>query len=243
MTEGTAWFLPYRIEEPGRNMAWDAALLEEAPVPLLRLYGWSPPAISIGRFQGRRNELGMLLGTPYGIVRRMTGGGAIVHDRELTYAIAVGDSHPVLAGASRAESYAALSSPVACALRDLGVEVSTGGGRAASGSPVLCFQRVAPTDLVHRGRKLAGSAQRRTRGRILQHGSLLLAPNEHQPGPVSLREIPAFQASLDALVERILHHYGRMFGALRVWTPPGDAVRRVEEAAGRFRVRMAPDPP
>lgn len=201
-------------------MAVDGAILAAADRPTLRFYGWDPPAISLGRFQGRRENLAPLLAAGLPVVRRMTGGGAIVHWHELTYSIFLPLEHPAIADLSPPESYAALHRPLVEALAEIGVDATSREDPSASPShpPLLCFDRTTALDLVARGRKLVGSAQRRTRGRLLQHGSIILTPNPLQPGTASLEEILGTAPEPAALADRIARRFEAILGRLE----PGD---------------------
>ena len=165
------------------NMAVDEVLLEGiaagATPPTLRFYEWTPPCLSLGYFQpidvvdvdGCR-----ALGVE--VVRRPTGGRAILHDRELTYSVALpasvlGHDGGVL------PSYYRLSLALQDGLRRLGVPATLAPESAAGGPPVhgpVCFDRPSAHEILLRGRKLVGSAQMRRGGGILQHGSILIEP-------------------------------------------------------------------
>ncbi|MDX9827928.1 MAG: lipoate--protein ligase family protein, partial [Spirochaetia bacterium] len=103
------------IDKAYFNMGLDEAILESVSrneaLPTLRLYGWQPKAISLGYFQGARQELDLDACKRSGVdvVRRITGGGAVLHDKELTYSLVIPESHP-LARASIVESYQVLCS-------------------------------------------------------------------------------------------------------------------------------------
>jgi lipoyl(octanoyl) transferase len=159
------------------NMAYDEALLDAAAnrgETILRIYRWSEPTLSLGYFQ---KTLPHDLPEPLRSlprVRRLSGGGAILHHHEWTYACAVPRAHLL---ARRAE---ALYEEAHRALIDSFAEY--GIGAALRGSPIensgetgfLCFLRGDPRDVVVQGHKIVGSAQRRRRGAVLQHGSVLL---------------------------------------------------------------------
>jgi lipoate-protein ligase A len=173
------------IEDPplagAVNMGRDEALLvrvgEGTSPPTLRFYQWDPPTISLGYFQRYADY--QSLPSPAGqlaVVRRPTGGGAILHDRELTYSITVPIDHPILnGGPNRLYEVAhdalidALSVDKVAANR-CGVSDDSG---AAKG-PFFCFARRHALDVVVGPDKMAGSAQRRTRFAVLQHGSIIL---------------------------------------------------------------------
>lgn len=203
------------LDGPG-NMARDEHLLySEALRPAsLRVYAWSPATISLGYFQ-RFEELGRLpeelRGLP--VVRRQTGGGAILHDREITYCLVVDDSRTVAR-----EAAPALYRLVHSCWRDAiapehpAVQVAPDSYPFPSprSGPFFCFQEPGQTDLTLGDEKLLGSAQRRIPGRVLQHGSLLLGrrfashPGAHlgdPPEEVVQRWTAAFVASLASALE------------------------------------------
>jgi lipoate-protein ligase A len=162
------------------NMARDEHLLESEGLPpaALRLYGWDPPTISLGYFQRLADverlprELRELA-----IVRRLTGGGAILHDRELTYALVLDDSVPI-ASHGPADLYRLVHTCWRDALSSDGplLELAPDDYPLPTPrtGPFFCFQKPGRTDLILGEQKVLGSAQRRTGGRVLQHGSLLL---------------------------------------------------------------------
>lgn len=177
-----------RIDEPAiaaaANMARDEALLLASDSAALRLYGWSPHAVSLGYFQ-RIADFADLASSST-IVRRLTGGGAIHHGEEVTYALALpASSLP----ADVEAGYALLHDAVVAALADLGVRahrLKTGSGPAARPTSRWCFADPGRHDIVDgQGRKLCGSAQRRVHTvhgpRVLHHGSLVVERPSHTP--------------------------------------------------------------
>lgn len=178
-----AWRLLDTPPAPGAwNMALDEALsgsVRAGGAPVLRLYRWNPPCLSLGRNQPARGcyDLEALAARGIEVVRRPTGGRAVLHDRELTYCAAVADG---LLGRPR-EAYAAINRALVAGLRRLGVAaVLQPAGAAPAPVPSLspCFHDPTEGEVVAAGRKLVGSAQRRTGGVILQHGSLLLEDDQ-----------------------------------------------------------------
>ena len=162
---------------PGpRNMAVDEALMDAARrgETLVRFYRWSPPCLSLGRNQPARGlydrdaarELGV------DVVRRPTGGRAVYHHREVTYAVAA----PAGRWGSLRESYALLNRALIAGLSAVGVPAAAArtGGATPGPSPRACFRDPLPGEVVVDGRKLVGSAQWRDGGALLQHGSVLL---------------------------------------------------------------------
>lgn len=145
---------------PSWNMAVDSALLHcTVEQPVLRLYRWEMPAITIGYFQDIEKEVNIELcrNDEIGIIRRVTGGGAVFHHEEITYSIV----HPLQGpfGKSILDSYALIATPLVKALKMMGVK--------AEYSPI--------NDIVVEGKKISGSAQTRKEGKLLQHGTILVA--------------------------------------------------------------------
>ena len=165
-------------------MAIDEALLVIGGPPTIRLYGWSPPGLSIGYFQQAAAFREM--GGDHVLVRRPTGGGAILHQDELTFALTLESS---LLPRSTGDSYRLIHSSIAAALGRVGITVAACSTEQDSpvspgGSP-WCFARPGSLDLVDRdSRKVLGSAQRRIRRphpRTLNHGSLVIRPGTASP--------------------------------------------------------------
>jgi len=159
--------------EGPRNMATDHALAAclEGGEGIVRLYGWSRPTVSFGK-----NEPATRIGTDVAYVRRPTGGRAVLHDQELTYAVVA----PLDAFGGVREAYLRINEALADALRSLGAAVDVVGHGAPSLSPDAgpCFQAPAPGEIVAGGRKVVGSAQARLEGALLQHGSILIAGDQ-----------------------------------------------------------------
>jgi len=169
---------------PADNMAIDEAILisvgEGASPPTVRFYGWQPAALSIGYFQRAEGavDLDELKRRGLGFVRRPTGGRAVLHDIELTYCVVVQASHPGMpAGVN--DACRALSAGLAAGLGRLGLAARMagrpGGKRAdPEAASAACFDSPSWYELLADGRKVAGSAQMRHKGVILQHGSVPL---------------------------------------------------------------------
>ena len=168
-------------------MACEEAVLDavgaKASPPTVRFYAWDPPAVSLGRHQadpeaGPRAAL-HALGVEW--VRRPTGGRLVWHGpagQELTYSVVAPIDVPPLAGGLNA-AYRRIHEGLAAGLRRLGVAVELAPRRGSAGrrpsSQLACFAATVPWEIETGGRKLLGSAQRRSRGALLQHGSLPLA--------------------------------------------------------------------
>jgi lipoate-protein ligase A len=175
------WRLIYSPALPAAwNMAIDEAMLlaHEAglTIPTLRLYRWSPPAISLGLLQRIEtiNEFACRqLG--FDIVRRPSGGGAVLHQHEVTYAIVV-DGRICPEGSSVMATYRWLAQGLIAGLKRLGVEASLSKQTVPSQQKIVsfCFARLSDADLTVAGLKIGGSAQTRRRQFLLQHGSIPL---------------------------------------------------------------------
>jgi lipoate-protein ligase A len=182
------------------NMAVDEVLLESAAargIDTLRFYEWEEPTLSLGYFQASADRAGHAASLACPLVRRASGGGAIVHDRELTYSITL--ARRSLPAAAAADLYALCHETLVEALAELGVAAALfrptmcvcGGPsrRSSGGEPFLCFQRRGSGDVLCGQAKIAGSAQRRRKGAVLQHGSLLLARSPAAPEIPGLLEL------------------------------------------------------
>lgn len=185
------------------NMAFDEALMDhtrETGDWVLRVYSWSVPTISFGRNQtaAGRYDTNEILARGFGVVRRPTGGRAILHDHEITYCITA----PVSAAGDLRESYNRINHVVLDGLQRLGVGAAIAQPTARSTTPGIapCFNEPSAGELMLDGRKLAGSAQWRKDGVLLQHGSILVDDDqsvlaeltiprqESIPAPATLRE-------------------------------------------------------
>lgn len=160
---------PFRLLNTGfhdayYNMALDEALLESAAggPPVLRFFGWNPPAVSVGYFQGLREEVDTEACRRRGfdLVRRISGGGAVLHKSELTYSIAMSLDHP-LAKSDLGESYRLLCLGLLEGLKRLGIDAVFSG----------------INDILAGGKKVSGNAQTRRAGCLLQHGTVILDNN------------------------------------------------------------------
>ncbi len=202
------------------NMAVDQVLLEECGASgqaTLRLYRWQPATLSLGYFQPLSARADHLPSLDLDVVRRATGGGAIVHDRELTYSLVVplNDRWSV----RHSELYDLVHEAIIECLGEWGAACTAwcedGSSQVAPGPKAfLCFQRRSPGDLVLDGFKVCGSAQRRDRRALLQHGSILLRQSSHAPelpGVADLCATPIDERQLGlAFVEGIARRLGKL---------------------------------
>jgi len=226
-------------------MAVDETLLKSAldrGVAAIRLYEWSAPTVSLGYFQDADEfeRDGQFAGLA--AVRRLSGGGAILHDREVTYSITLPPSHPLTAHPS--QLYRLAHNAIIRVLANYSVTARMRGdvshqpeapARAPGDSaespslalrasdstairpsinhqpstinpppdPFLCFGRGDPNDIVLGSHKIVGSAQRRRRGAILQHGSLLLERSPHAPDFPGLHELTGIHLDRAALAAEL----------------------------------------
>lgn len=178
----TPWrFLPYGVFRAAENMAVDEAVFRlnrrESLPPTLRFFGWKPPAVSLGYFQKTFREIDVAACRQAGIdvVRRPTGGKAVLHEHELTYSLVAAADHPLFT-LDIIGTYRAVSACIVEALRRLGLAPEIAfEGRSAAGTPLegYCFAAPSRYEILVGGRKICGSAQVRAGGSFLQHGSLL----------------------------------------------------------------------
>ncbi|MDN9009912.1 lipoate--protein ligase family protein [Brevibacillus laterosporus] len=171
---------------PEMNMAIDEAILtlhsQGKVPPTVRFYTWNPATLSIGYFQKMEKEINIdeVKRLGLGLVRRPTGGRAVLHDAELTYSVIVSEDHPQMPK-SVTEAYKVISMGLLHGFQKLGlkaemVSLATEEEKAKYNSPgsSACFDSPSWYELVVEGKKVAGSAQTRQKGVILQHGSILL---------------------------------------------------------------------
>ena len=220
--------LPFEIRPGAENMAADEALFESAErgVASLRFYGWSEPTLTLGYFQPAEVAT---LGLPW--VRRATGGEAIVHHHELTYALALPHTKEWR-----------IDEPWTCrvhhlvrdALAEFGIEsraVICGEERRLG--PVLCFLNQTAGDLLIRGSKVAGSAQRKRHGALLQHGSILLRRSEHAPELPGIGDLGGVPVAAEDLAARLAANFEAV---------PGDWTDSERERVAAIRAEKYDNP-
>ena len=239
------------------NMAVDETLLLDAvenDVATLRFYQWNEPTLSLGYFQRYADRAQHPASRGCAAVRRQTGGGAILHDRELTYSLALPAGHPLarlpacLYEAVHAAFIDALSivQPAKSAPSELRIR----GGEtppAAQDVPFLCFQRQSPGDVVfvpgghplgassppapadHRPTwKVLGSAQRRHRGAILQHGSLLVGQSPAAPELPGLYDLNGLSPRISELIAAVCT---KLAAGLGIQLTPSQLPRELQSRA------------
>jgi len=164
------------------NMALDEALMErsaESGEWICRVYAWSRPTVSFGRNQSARRhyDKARIEASGFDVVRRPTGGRAILHHREVTYCVTA----PSDDAGGLHESYVLVNRLLVAGLRSLGLDVSVAESRVQpmQPGPVPCFDHPSSGELVAGNRKLVGSAQWRSEKALLQHGSILVDDDQH----------------------------------------------------------------
>lgn len=213
------------------QMAADEVLLEHAIAagrPALRFYTWDPATLSLGYFQAYADRL-----TTLPVVRRPTGGGAIVHHHELTYGLALPPGP-----AQKGKNWTCrMHDVIRDALGAFGVAAASGCGQEIGRGAFLCFEHQTPGDVLLGNHKVVGSAQRRRAGGLLQHGSILLAASPFAPQRLGIREIVNIEIAVDRLAEAIARAFSQETDWARVpaaWSA-GQLARREQIVAERYR--------
>lgn len=171
-------FIPYEILTGKENMQKDSDLLDFAiskklDYPIFRLYGWRPACISLGRNQQDSFiDKKFLKDTNIDVVKRLTGGRALLHDDEITYSFICPVSY-LKYGENVTKSYMEISQILIDRFAKLGLELNFGGQKPVNTKFDYCMLISTGADLCYKGKKLIGSAQCRKEGYILQHGSIL----------------------------------------------------------------------
>ncbi len=218
------------------NMAVDEAMLEaavESDYLAIRWYRWSEPTVSLGYFQDttEADVPPHLAECP--LVRRLTGGGAILHDREWTYSCVLPAGHPLLAE-TPLYLYHTFHDAIADVLNSHGVPVRSRGESLPfqEGQPFLCYSRGDTRDLLLGEHKIVGSAQRRRRGAVLQHGSVLLRQSALTPEYPGLLDLHGAPIDIDRMIDEITQRISRKLSVEgRVCQLPEE----IQAAADRLR--------
>ena len=233
------------------NMAYDEALLRRAAATgeaVLRVYGWSGPALSLGRNQPARDDYdeGAMRDRGISVVRRLTGGRAVLHHREVTYSVTAPDAF----GGTRRESYRRINDLLVRGLHALGADASIAAPSRRSPAPSTapCFEEPTAGELVLGSRKLVGSAQYREGGAILQHGSILIEddqllvtsllrlPVAAAPPPATLREALGRAPTIDELAAVLFDAVGELEDDRATKLTPDAAMSNaIGVAAERYR--------
>ena len=171
-------FIPYEVKNGHENMQIDNDLLNSAisqklEYPIFRLYGWSPACISLGKNQDDGFvDRQFLKDTGIDIVRRLTGGRALLHDNEITYSYICPVNY-LQNGENVIKSYIEISQILIDKFNKIGIELGFGTSKKLNTKFDYCMLLSTGADLCYQGKKLIGSAQCRKNGYILQHGSIL----------------------------------------------------------------------
>lgn len=179
------------LTTPGCSAAWNMAVDEtlfnagrrDPGTMTLRIYSWDPPAVSLGYGQDVEDEIDPGQCDRHGIdlVRRITGGRAVLHDQELTYSLVAWESHLAL-GSPSGVMIRRVGEALIGTLRQFEIpgELAPDGRCGMGRKDDVCFTATGRYEITVRGKKLAGNAQRRSGGRVLQHGSILLGPGHRR---------------------------------------------------------------
>ncbi len=195
------------------NMAVDEVLLEWSAAEggcCWRFYRWEKPTLSLGYFQSLDDRRHQAASRHCPGVRRSRGGGAILHDAELTYSFVVPGIHPL--ASRRSLMYQAVHNTLLEVLSALGMQGSLcdqSDRRNTEQQPFLCFKRRSPGDVLVGDIKMAGSAQRRLRSAVLQHGSLLLKRSSAAPELDGLDNVAQAPVRSDQIVQLWLEKLAR----------------------------------
>lgn len=222
----------------------------ESP-PTLRFYGWDRPAVSLGYHQSPEKVLDMAAVNAHAltVVKRPTGGRAVLHGDDLTYSVALPANGPW--AVSVTEAYRMLSEALQRGFRRAGVEVTLARGHRGGlrPGPLPCFASTARHELVWNGRKLVGSAQRRLRGGLLQQGSIPLARGtirlDELVPPGQRIEVEDRWATVEEaagrpvdrlhLARELAHGFGEQFGVSLCFESP-----RIDETIAAQRITATP---
>jgi lipoyl(octanoyl) transferase len=229
--------------DPAFNMGLDEALLvsDESP-PTVRFYSWSPDTLSLGYFQ-KFAEVPAAAGgpdhpgrKPGAIVRRITGGGAIHHTRELTFSIAAPLDHPLYRG-TVSQSYVRIHDAILQALSEAGIAAKLRGEDAIAsdvGGTGMCFHQSTAFDLIWNAKKGVGSAQRRRGARVLHHGSIKLGTTPFEGAIATVSEI-APMMSVEVFAPLLRDAFERVLDlTLESGVPTPDERVRARELGRRY---------
>lgn len=177
-----AYFIPYSVHNGKYNMEYDEKLLnysieKQIKTPILRFYGWEPACVSLGRNQDEAHLNHKFCETnSIDIVRRLTGGRALLHSNELTYSFICPCSF-LKNGDTVITSYKEISGAIAVGFKKLGINAEFPQEKKYKTNYEYCMSLATGADLSYQGKKLVGSAQFRKQGYILQHGSIIFDYN------------------------------------------------------------------
>jgi len=212
------------------NMARDVALMGRARASgetVFSVYGWTRPTLSLGRNQKAKGcyDVERMREMDVDVVRRPTGGRALLHNREVTYSVTA----RVDGTDGLRESYQGINRILLRALRALGVEASVAdpGSRSLPPTQLPCFAAPSHGELVSHGRKLVGSAQWRENGALLQHGSILI---ENDQSLIPLFSIGSTEREFIPAPATLAGELGRTPDVSEIVAALFDAVHELEDA-------------
>jgi lipoate-protein ligase A len=228
--------LPYALANGPHNMALDEVMLEAATdgEASLRFYGWTAATVSLGYFQSQRVRLAdqQLAGLPF--VRRPTGGAMLIHHHEVTYALALPVGAPWHDGEPWLRRMHGIISTVLGQFRVRAEFHDSACQPPFSG--VLCFQHRTCGDLLIGPAKVVGSAQRKQRGALLQHGAILLAQSSFAPELPGIRELSGLSLTPEEVCSAISVEFARQTSWALVPTDwiPAQRLRAKEFAVSKY---------
>ena len=213
------------IDNPGSgawNMSVDQAILEtaeETGLITLRFYQWDQPTLSLGYFQSHHDRDQHAASVSCPLVRRKTGGGAILHDRELTYSLCIPSSNRW--SSQNTDLYERVHLELIKYFRELGSNAylyrnesehefddsERKPGVTINQGSFMCFERRSDGDICLKGQKIVGSAQRRLKNSLLQHGSILLAASPFAPQLLGISDLSrpySNERGNEAIIEKLL---------------------------------------
>ncbi len=211
--------IPFEYGDPFENMAVDEAIFREGRQtkmpPTIRFYGWKNQAVSLGYFQNAEREIncGYCRERGIDIVRRPTGGRAVLHGDDLTYSVVAGENSPHFTS-DIVETYSIISTCLIRGLKKSGINAEmVKEGRSGNGSEdAFCFSTSCRNELLAEGKKICGSAQVRAKGVFLQHGSLLVGFDPAEVCAVITKDTRADTEALDRSVTSIRRTIGESVG-------------------------------
>jgi len=213
------------------NMAADEMLLlaaQENRQAVLRLYQWNPATLSLGYFQSYQEAQQHECVQQVPWLRRSTGGGALLHDQELTYSLIFPSQH--LSSPQIAHVYDLVHKSLIDTLQQFDIQATTAKATKTSDdqqNSFLCFQRRCACDVLLSDFKIAGSAQRRCRNYVLQHGSVLTGQSVFAPELLGIHELSKSDMNADILQLAWLPNLQKLFDTVFINKPFTEGEKRV----------------
>jgi lipoate-protein ligase A len=213
------------------NMAADEMLLlaaQESKQAVLRLYQWNPATLSLGYFQSSEEAQKHECTQQVPWLRRSTGGGALLHDQELTYSLIFPSQH--LSSQQISHVYNLVHQSLIDTLLQFDIQATTANATQTSGDQqdsFLCFQRCSASDVLLNDFKIAGSAQRRYRNYVLQHGSVLTGQSVFTPELPGILELSSLNMNADILQSAWVPNLQKLFDTVFIEKPLIDDEKRI----------------